>query len=431
MGADTLQFDTVFTATGSVTKSFKIFNPASEGIRISSVDLAGGIASPFKINVNGIPGPQVSDIEIRGNDSAYVFVSVSIDPSAAALPFVIQDSIKIEYNGNTQFVQLQAYGQNAHFLRNEKITGTETWNNDLPYVILERLTVDTGAVLTITKGCKIYIHADAPFIINGSLQVAGEKWDSTRVVFTGDRLDEPYKYYPASFPGLIFTASSTNNKLDYAIIKNAYQGIVVAGLSSGTAPKLTLSQTIIDNAFDGGLIGINTSITAQNVLIGNCGKNIVLTGGGTYNFTHCTVATFGNFFIEHKAPVLSISNNVDAASAPLSALFKNCIFWSPENGLVSSEVAVVKTGNTLFDVRFDDVLWRVPDNPANVITSGAIINNQSPLFDSINTAKNSYNFRLKEDSPARGKGSASNILIDLDGAPRPLLQSDLGAYQKQ
>src|SRR5579875_1281611 len=63
-GADTLHFDTVFATAGSVTQSFKIFNDNAKGIHISSVKLAGGAASPFKINVNGQPGAQVNNIDI-------------------------------------------------------------------------------------------------------------------------------------------------------------------------------------------------------------------------------------------------------------------------------------------------------------------------------------------------------------------------------
>ena len=265
---DTLHFDTVFTSTGSTSQFIKIFNENNKGVHISSVRLFGGAASPFKINVDGTAGPKVDNADVLADDSIYVYVTVSINPTSANLPFVVRDSIEINYNGNKKIVQLDAYGRNAHFLRNKIIKTTENWNNDLPYVILGGIIVDTNALLVINKGCQIYSHADAPFIVNGTLQVNGEKYDSTRVVFTGDRLDEPYKDFPASYPGLIFTDVSKNSILNYAIVKNAYQGIVAADPSTGT--KLTLNETIIDNAYDAGLLGINTSITARNLLVSNC-----------------------------------------------------------------------------------------------------------------------------------------------------------------
>ena len=425
---DSLHFDTVFTTTGSITQFVRIINNNSKGIRIASVKLAGGINSAFRINVDGVPGPEVNDIEVLANDSVYVFVTVTINPDASTLPFLVMDSIEISYNGNQQFIQLDAYGRNAHFLRNRIITGTEIWNNDLPYVILEGITIRSNASLLINKGCQVFMHADAPFIINGTLTVNGEKYDSTRVVFAGDRLDEPYKNFPASYPGLYFTDSSSNNILNYAIIKNAYQAIVVTGAS--TSPKLTLNETIVDNAYDAGIIGINTNINAVNVLVSNCGKNIFLVNGGKYEFTHCTAATISNNFIQHRNPVLLISNYLNQEINNLDAVFRNCIFWGDDNGLVPNEVQVLRMGNSVFNVNFDNVLWRVKDIPQHIVSNG-IINNQDPRFETINVAERIFNFRLRNDSPALDKGSMTPTLTDLDGNTRPVAIPDLGAYEKQ
>lgn len=429
---DSLHFDTVFTSAGSITQVVKILNNNSKGIHIASVKLAGGNASAFRINVDGTPGPEVRNLDLRANDSLYVFVTVSINPSAANLAFVVRDSIELNYNGNRQLVQLDAYGQNAHFFRNRRIASNETWNNDLPYVILGRLTVDTNAVLTINKGCRIYMHADAPFFVNGSLQVQGDKAEAERVIFTGDRLDEPYRDFPAGYPGLIFTDVSRNNILSYAIVKNAYQGISVTDPAAGT--KLTLNEVVIDNAYDAGLIGINTSIAARNLLVSNCGKNIILVKGGSYNFVHCTAASFSNNYIQHKEPVLGITNylvqNGVTVTSPLNASFRNCIIWGEGNGLVNDEVVVLKQGSSAFSVSFDKVLWRVQTPPSNVITTD-IINNQNPRFDSLNNADRFYSFRLKDDSPALNKGANLGIALDLDGKPRPVGLPDLGAYERQ
>jgi hypothetical protein len=424
---DTLHFDTVFTSTGSTSQFIKLINENDKGIHISSVKLAGGASSPFKINVDGVASPLVNNTDVLAEDSIYVYVTISINPTATNLPFIVRDSIEISYNGNKKFVQLDAYGRNAHFFRNKTIKTSEVWNNDLPYVILGRLTVDTNATLTINKGVQVHSHADAPFVVNGTLQVNGDT--SARVVFTGDRLDEPYKNFPASYPGLIFTEVSRNNILNYAVIKNAYQGIVISEPSTGT--KLTLNETIIDNAYDAGLLGINTSITARNLLVSNCGKNILLVKGGNYNFTHCTAATFANSYIQHKDPVLVITNYLNGSANNLNAVFRNCIFWGEANGIVNDEVVVLKQGSTAFNMVFDQVLWRVQTNPANSIINGAI-NNQNPLFDTVNTSQKFYSFRLKDGSPAIDKGVNTSISIDLDGKPRPIgTKPDLGAYEKQ
>src|SRR5687768_7255588 len=89
--ADTLHFDTVFTTTGSTTQFVKIINDNNKGIRINSVRLAGGNQSFFRINVDGTPGPEVNNLEVAAHDSAYIFVTVSIDPSSSTLAFVVRD----------------------------------------------------------------------------------------------------------------------------------------------------------------------------------------------------------------------------------------------------------------------------------------------------------------------------------------------------
>jgi hypothetical protein len=433
ISSDEIKFDTVFTTTGSITQSFKIINENDQKLRLSSIKLIGGSASYFKINADGFVGPQVSNIEVEANDSVYVFVSVSINQSAANIPFIIKDSIQVNYNGTTRQVNLEAWGQNAHFFRNKKITADETWNNDLPYVILGSLTVDANKKLTINKGCRIYVHADAPILVDGTLEINGDKDTIDRVYFRGDRLDEPYNDFPAGWPGIFFRTTSKDNVLNYAVIKNSYQALAVIDPKVTANPKLTLNECIIDNAYENGIIAVNSSIRARNCLISNCGKNVVLAKGGDYQFTHCTVASFSNSYILHRDPVLFVSNYVLINNIPvpeiLTASFRNCIFWG-QDGTVEDEVVVAKSGSSAFNVSFNENLWKVVNTPAN-ITSTGIINNQNPVFDTINTTKRLYSFRLKDDSPAKNKATNAGVAIDLDGKPRPVGLPDLGCYEKQ
>lgn len=432
--ADTIKYDTVFTSAGSVTQSFKIINENNQKLKLSSVTLMGGASSFYTINADGISGPTVNDLEIAANDSLYVFVQVNINPNAGNLPFVIRDSIQINYNGNNKKIQLEAWGQNAHFFRDKEITANETWGNDLPYVILGYLHINEGASLTINKAVHVYAHADAPVVVDGTLIVNGEKDTINRVYFRGDRLDDPYKDFPASWPGIYFRTNSTNNVFNYAVIKNAYQAIALQDLSVNANPKLVLNETIIDNAYDAGIISLNSSVKAVNCLISNCGKNLVLARGGNYEFTHCTVASYSNSFILHKDPVLYLSNYVTvnnaAVSNDLAAIFRNNIFWG-ENGSVDDEVVVTKDAGAGFDVSFDSNLWKVKTDPANVNMVN-IINNQSPEFDSIDINKRYYDFHLRmKNSPAVNTGSDAGIAVDLDGNPRPVDIPDLGCYEKQ
>ena len=307
--ADSLKYDTVFTTTGSITKSFKIINENNQKLRLSKVQLMGGANSAYKMNVDGMSTYEINNLDIEANDSIYVFVSVTINPNAANLPFIISDSILVNYNGNNRYVQLQAYGQNAHFLSSRVITGNVVWTNNLPYVILGSLRIDTTATLTIQPGCKIYSHANAPFIVDGTLTVNGTFLN--HVVFTGDRLDEGYKDLPASWPGIYFRGSSKDNVLVFAVVKNAYQAIVAEKPSINANPKLVLHQCIVDNAYDAlEYICVNSSLLADNSLVSNCGNNVVLKLRRQLQLhtLHGGNLTQIQLHLNHKNPVLNVSN---------------------------------------------------------------------------------------------------------------------------
>lgn len=430
---DTLHFDTVFTTTGSTTRFFKIINNNGEGIHLGSIRLAGGTTSPFRINADGLEGPVVRGIEIAARDSAYIFVTVQIDPSTEALPFLVRDSIVIDYNGNTSTVQLQAYGQNAHFIRSHRIDAAEEWTNDLPYVILGGMLVSETGTLKISKGCRIYVHADAPVVVAGSLQINGEQWDSTRVVITGDRLDEPYRDFPASWPGIVFTNTSHDNHIRFTTIKNAFQALSVQGMPATAAPRLVLEESIIDNAYDAGIIGIGSRIQARNILVSNSGKNILLLQGGDYHFEHATIVAYPNNFYQRRDPMVFISDNLENNSAgnfALNARFQNCILWGESGGLVKDEILLRKRGSLSYQVVFDHVLWSLKADPAlAALTVPAI--QTDPGFVAVDPFKRIYDFHLKESSAARNKGVVSGVPLDLDGNPRPVGSPDLGAYEKQ
>ncbi|MBX9782300.1 MAG: hypothetical protein K2X48_03305 [Chitinophagaceae bacterium] len=430
IGRDSLLFDTVFTTAGSITKYFLIKNDNKQKISISNIQLMGGTASAFKMNVDGSQGTQFSNIELAANDSLYVFVRVNVNPTAANQPFVIKDSVRIQWNGNTLHKQLEAWGQNANYIRSAIFQGNFTWTKTKPYVILGGMIVDTNAVLTIQPGTRIYLNADAPFIVDGTLLINGTKVDS--VVFKSNRLDNPYKDYPGAWPGIYFRGSSKDNRLTYTYIKNAYQGVVAEKPSGNMNPKVTLNNCYLDNIYDIAVFGVNSSITANNCLISNCGNNIALLYGGTYNFTHCTAASFSNLFVAHKNPVLVATNfvkqNNQILSAPLNANFTNCILWGDE-GFVDNEVVTDKQGTDALNLTFNNVLYRAKTDPANTVLNN-VIKNQNPAFDSVDAGRRFYSFKLRAGSPAINKGIVTSLTTDMEGKPRVGLP-DLGCYEKQ
>ena len=431
--ADSLKYDTVFTTTGSITKSFKIINENNQKLRLSKVKLMGGATSAYKINVDGVASTEVNNLDIEANDSIYVFVSVTINPNTTNLPFIVNDSILINYNSNNRYVQLQAYGQNANFLSNRVITGNVVWANNLPYVILGSVRIDTTATLTIQPGCKIFSHANAPFIVDGTLIVNGTQ--ASNVIFTGDRLDAGYRDLPASWPGIYFRGKSKNNVLTYAVVKNANQGIVTEKPSINANPKVILQQCIVDNAYDAGILCVNSSLQANNSLVSNCGSNIILSFGGIYNFTHCTVAAYGTNYINHKNPALTVNNFLQQAgstlTADLNAVFRNNIFWG-DGGIVDNEIVVNKQGANSFTVLFEKNIYRALSDPANSTLTGNI-KNADPLFDSIDVSKKIFNFRITKNTAAPGinAGTITGFLKDLDDKNRNVGVPDMGCYEKQ
>jgi hypothetical protein len=428
--SDTLSFDTVFTTVGSITGSFKIFNNNDQKLNISSVKLASGYSSPFKINVDGTSSSEVDNLKVDKNDSIYIFVQVNVNPSSATLPFILRDSIGIIYNGKTKWVQLQAYGQNAVFLKNKLITGNVNWTKNLPYVILGGVRVDSTATLNIEAGTKIFLHADAPFLVDGTLTSNGTKDEP--VTFSGDRLDEDYKDLPAAWPGIYFRSASKNNSLVHTTIKNASQGIIVTGLSDNSNPKLTLSKCKLNNIYDAGVLGINTSVNADNCLISNCGSNISLSGGD-YQFINCTVASYGTNYISHTEPVLQLYNYLTDAGPnqtfKVNATFQNCIFWG-DGGIVEDEIVINEQGGTAFSATFDHVLYKAKNEIPNA-TFISSVKNEAPLFDSIDVSKNIFDFHFNKhpNAPAVNAGVVTTFLYDLDEKMRDS-QPDIGCYER-
>ena len=308
---DTLTFDTVFTTIGSATRFFKIYNNESEDIEVD-VTLLNGQSSKFRMNVDGITGTEVKDVFIRGNDSIYVFVDVTVDPDQplSISPFIIEEMLTISSNGSEKDILLEAWGQNANYVPGTKRKGilsllscdfqTETWDDPKPYVIYGVLFIDS-CELIIPAGTDIYVHGglvrqdsliyNDGFIIvleNGKITANGTAMEP--ITFQGDRLEQSFDDVAGQWVGIRFIAGSTGNRMEHVNLKNS-----VVGMRVDSAAQLTLESCTIHNTTSAGLIGVRADIDATNTLIYNNGQNCaLLTYGGNYNFNHCTFASYGN-----------------------------------------------------------------------------------------------------------------------------------------
>lgn len=433
---DTLKFDTVFTSLGSVTRSFKIYNNNNKRIRMSTIKLSGGDSSYFRMNIDGVATKNIQNVELAPNDSLYVFVALTIDPTNGTLPFIIEDRVMITLNGQTSNVELQAYGQDAHYLNDSVLKTSQTWINDKPYVILgPGALIDSDKVLTIQAGCRIYMHATAKLYVKGTLKTFGTLTDS--VIFQGDRLDRDYfgyRDYPGEWGGLHFLSSSKQSNLNYTVIKNAglYDAAVYVQppwVDLG-GPIVEFNSCTIANSAGYGLLCFNTNVRANNCLIQTCGlQNLAIIEGGDYEFNYCTIATYGGVGINHaQQPTVAVLNYRDISlteyvAADLNALFRNCIIY----GSLDDELFLNQKGNSAYNVKMENCLYRKTSAINNAVLINCI-SNEDPQFEDINK----WDYHVKNTSPANNAGKQIALYpIDMEGNVRDPSTPTIGCYEVQ
>jgi hypothetical protein len=436
---DTVYFDTVFTTIGTVTESFRVRNPHDQFIRIDEIRLAGGSFSVFRINVDGESGLRFSDLEIAPRDSMYIFVEATLDPNGSGDILLIQDSIVFRTNGNVQDVDLVAWGQDVHLIHGEEIHGPTTWPQDKPYLIIDYLYVDSLATLVMDPGVRVHLHKNAMIYVDGTLQVNGTLEEPVR--FGGDRLEEFYEQVPGQWGLIYLSASSHNNRISHAEIRNGTMGILIsAPPESGLMPDLELDNTVINRMSSNGIYALNALVNGWNLVVGDCGGSCVaLNYGGDYSFTHCTFANFWpSGFSIRRLPAVLLSdwfgNYDDQGNLVIypggtfdQAAFRNSIIY----GSQSMELLIDSWDDLPMNYRFDYCLTRIDtdslDYGSDPLFSN-ILNNANPLFDSIPVV-----YELDSLSPAIDAGLPSYAILvpfDLNGNNRLDDEApDLGAFE--
>ncbi len=450
--SDTLIFDTVFTTVGSTTRTLKVYNQNDSKVRISRIQLAKGSNSNYEMNVNGIAGTTIKDMELEGNDSLFIFVRVTVDPTQSNAPLIVSDSILFETNGNFQDIDLVAWGQDAHFfVGNKKIEGLSypytiiaaegesvTWEDDKPYVIYGWGVVDSTAVLNIGPGCDIHFHQNSGLWVyrGGSIKVNGLV--DSLVTFQGDRLELEYRDLPGQWDRIWINEGAVDNEFNYAVIKNGFIGLQAEITREDMGNKLILNNTTIQNMSRWGLFTISYRVFAGNSVFANCAENTAfITVGGLYDFRHCTFANFWNQSVRLE-PSFALSNNLtvyDAEGNPitylgdLEAYFGNCIIY----GNLDEELLFSEESGVGFDVQFENCDFRTEESLDSERYTDCF-KNLGPKF--VDVAANNY--RLDTLSPVSDKGKIEvinasttiDLTKDLDGNSRVADDApDLGAYE--
>ena len=437
---DTISFDTLFTEIGSPTASFLVFNRNGSSLKISNVALGGGASSPFRVNVDGQYGSDIRDVEVRKNDSIFVFVNVLLDRNDRDIPFEVRDSLVFTLeSGRQQWVHLVAYGQDAVVLR-APLFDSDTTLAAGAYIIYDSLTVAEGCRLTLSEGCSLYFHSAAWMNVHGSLTAQGSQ--ERPVLLRGDRTDNlfdylPYDRVPGQWGGVTFRSTSNGNILDHCDLHSAGYGLRM--LSGDTAvQRLTVTNSLMYNFTGNALECENARVDVANSLIANAGGNCVKVVGGSVRFIHCTIA---NFFVwTQRETSLALHNVLEGQAAPLrEALFANCIITGSKNDEIMGYL--YELGDTIPDgakYRFVSSLLNTSpatddDNFVNVVwDEKGVVPFGKEHFALIDNSVYKYDFHLDSLSSARGIADGEYSLLfpaDADGVERPSEKPDAGCFQ--
>jgi len=453
---DSVMFDTIFTTTGSITKKFSVYNNSNYDIKIDEINLASS-NSPFRINVDGNEN-YASNINIRANDSIFIFVEVTINPNNSNNPLIHLDSISFRSRNKSKYLKLIAWGQDAHFhtsnsyiliensensqidtFHYHKISQNSIWTNDKPHVIIGNLIIENGATLEILDGVKIYLHYNSNIIVGefwesinnkSSIKINGNYYNSIQI--TSDRLDEYYNELPGQWGKIWLTSNSDNNEITNTLIKNGQIGIHIDTISQNISPKLKIENCVITNHSYYGILSYSSKIEAINCFIfNNLINNVFLFAGGDYNFIHC------NLLSNNQYPSLRMSNfyedifGNEQIRPMINANFINTVV----HGNLENEIFIEKTEFGDFNYLFKNSLVKVDPNTvdtSNYEVFSNVIFNQNPRI--LNLQNIEYDFQIDSISPLINSGDNQISILypnDIFGNNRINDKApDIGAIEK-
>lgn len=436
MSKDTIFFDTIFTRqTGttypiSVTKIFSVKNTENAWVK-ASFRLGGGKNSPYKINIDGIAGPEINQLEIGPNDSVFVFLQCALQANNTNNPALVLDSLMAIVGNHTTKTIFAAYGWDAHYYRDSVIPNNTVWNDTKkPYVIIGNILVPENSNFTINAGVQVYTSAPQPIrytgiLVLGNFNVIGS--ESNRVSFKGDKPIFAASTQPNQWGGIYFLPQGTG-KLKYADVTNAIIGIRIDSLSKGNDPSLELDQCKIQYCGQACLIGVTSNIKATNCLFADAGTYTFLAFlGGQYLFNHCTFAENSGFSSRQQGHFAITNtqrneNGVLLNSKPLSLSLRNSIIDGPN----FDEIYIDKVNNTSFVTTVESNILKYRNSDKFFDPSLNFIN-KKPKF--LNIAQGNYSLDTLSDAIGKAQLSNPKVTIDILGKVRKSIP-DLGAFER-
>ena len=432
---DTVAFDTVITLQGTATKQMVVYNRSPKQISISSIKVAGlATKGHFFINVDGMRGDEFHNVEIRGNDSIYIFIEARLDEMEQDEPTYIEDRIEFETNGMSQKVTLTAWGQDVVRIVGDTI-GTDTrFTANKPYLIYDTLFVAEDATLTIDAGATLLFHDKAALRCAGTMLANGTA--EGPITFRGDRLDHvvgeiSFDIMWGQWGGVIFTPPTMGNVLKHVIMKGSSIGMHCSNDDSDTTHcALKLINCVLTNSASSCLVAQTCYVQAIGTEFSDAAEGVAYFAGGKVMMSQCTFANYYLFKVP-KEPILNVFDveYEDGSIGKLKAYFDNCILYG-----LASEI------NNKGDLEGFDVYLRYCMLRSNGTDDNHFINCVWRA-DSLNipflTVRDDYYFdyRLRNESDAIGKGNPDlcppEARFDRYGNDRQSGASgavDLGAY---
>ncbi|MDE5870776.1 MAG: hypothetical protein K2H22_02355 [Muribaculaceae bacterium] len=428
---DTLRFDTVFTDLGTPTARLKIFNRASKAVNISSIRMRedNGV---FSMNVDGVSGKTFENVEIRANDSIFVFVECMIASNDDPRPFAVEGQMDFVTNGVTQTVTLEAYGQNVRRLRGVTLDSDAVFTDEMPYVVFDTLRVAEGATLTLKPGTRLLFHDKGMLQVDGRLLAVGEAGKT--ISMRGDRLDDVlpdtgYEILAGQWQGVRFAPESFGNRMEFVEMQSTVHGVVVDSCGVTDREKLTVVNSWLHNSQGNVLRSEHARVDAYGCCFSDGGEAVVYLRGGEHRFVQCTMANYYLFAISPESILtlshLSRADSSGVSNALMKASFENCIIYGITSPLTPGDLEDT-------EVYMRNVLLGVGGSDDSHFIS--CIWDEDPMFET-ERDKYIFNYRLKEDSPAIGAGNAEYVtpecLMDMDGIDRLEWGNPaLGAYAR-
>lgn len=469
---DTVYLDTVFADIGSSTYSLKVYNNTKNDVLIPQIVLKNGPESFYRLNVDGVAGKEFTNIPIYAQDSLFILIETTISITDESDELLYTDELLFDLAPHQQSVKLVTLARDAIFLYPNSSAGREPvtvalytddtgneihvtgfnlknealrFTNRKPYVIYgygivpetKQLIIDAGARIYFHKNSGLFVQNDALITVNGTQSMDEEVLEG-EVIFEGNRLEPEFAMIPGQWGGLWIRKGSTNNSVNHLTIRNAVIGLFVEGISPTPTNTLTIKNSQIYNNSRHNIWSKNSKVIAKNLVLGGSGSSSLrCENGGSYTFTHCTIANYWNKGFRTRAAVEiknGTSNDLESGFDLIQADFKNCILDG--NGI--SEIYLAPNEENSFNFNFQNCYIKFSENQsAGADTNLYDFSNTSNYMDVIINGSADYflssknDFRIGLESEVLNKGDLNTALtlpFDILGVSRTTAP-DLGAFQ--